>query len=422
MTNGIYDLIIIGAGPAGLTAAIYGGRAKLDLLLLEREFPGGQAAKTDELVNYPGFGLGSSGGQVMQQLLKHAKEFGARLKIDEVAELNLSSNIKTVMTQKDQVYQSRSVIVASGMRPNRLNIPGELEFSNRGVSYCATCDGALFSDKKVIVVGSGDSAISNALYLTRFADSVSIVVRHEEGKIFSNRLNAERALNHPQINWLWESELAEIKGEDRVERVLVKNLVNGNIYQEAAGGVFIFAGSSPQTSFLQGQVELDDKGFIITDEEMETSVPGIYAAGDIRKKYLRQVVTATNDGAVALTAAERYLSSEKFFRQEVLEEERLVAVVFWTPKIPESRMAVAALEQAAHDLATKVKLVKMDIYHNQRWARYFQVTAAPTALILRQGEQTGDLISDFSEENLRGLLEAELVTYEKKGNVLLPNP
>ena len=305
----VYDLIIIGAGPAGLSAAIYGARAKLKTLVLEKEAHGGQAAKTNEIVNYPGVLSDITGAEMMDNWAKHAGHFGAEIKKATVSDMDINGEIKILVTKKG-VYKARVLILTPGAAPKFLNVPGEKEFHGKGVSYCATCDAPFFIEREVLVIGSGDSAIEEAVFLTKFARRVTVAVMHDEGVLDANRHSRDEAFNNPKISWIWNSAVKEIKGGNLLTGVALENLKTGEISEAAADGVFIFIGTNPQTSFLQGKVALDSEGYILTNEQMETSVRGVYAAGDARAKYLRQVVTAAADGAIAATAAERYLARQ----------------------------------------------------------------------------------------------------------------
>ncbi|MCL2677798.1 MAG: thioredoxin-disulfide reductase [Clostridiales bacterium] len=401
----VYDLLIIGAGPAGLAAAIYGARGKLKTMVLERDFPGGQAAKTNEIANYPGAPIDINGARMMEDWALHAKAFGAEIRKDDVLDLQLEGKIKSVTTKKGRAYLAKTVILALGAEPNTLNVPGEREFKGKGVSYCATCDAAFFQDKEVLVAGSGDALIEEGIFLTKFARQVTIVVLHDEGVLDCNRLSAEKAFANDKIAWLWNSRIEEIKGEGTVEAALVRNLKSGGINEVQTDGVFVFIGTRPQTAFLQDKVRLNNKGYIITDEEMETSVEGVYAAGDAREKYLRQIITAASDGAIAATAAGRYLAEEEIFQKQVMEARELVLLAFWSPQVEKSYEVVGALEKAAGLLAKPVKLVAMDALRNKRLARILGVNELPEVVLLRNGEKVGKVSGDFTQEALDRSLE-----------------
>ena len=294
----LYDLVIVGGGPAGLTAGIYGARARLKTLILEKATPGGQAHTTREMVNYPGFYQGTSGPELMKKMADHAREFGAEFVKDEVTKVDLEGEIKLLSTRKGSKYRGKTVILAPGAEPRLLNIKGEKEFKGLGISYCATCDAEFYEDLNVVVVGNGDAAIEDAVYITKFAKKVIVIVIHDEGIVDCNQASAEKAFANPKIEFVWNSVLAEIKGKDEVEAVVVKNLKSGDLTEIEASGVFIYVGTVPRTELLKGKVAMDERGYVITNDMMETSVEGVYVVGDARVKYLRQVVTAASDGAV----------------------------------------------------------------------------------------------------------------------------
>ncbi len=300
--NQTFDMIILGGGPAGLTAAIYGGRGGYSVLVLERMLPGGEITLTENLDNYPGFPEGTSGPEFGQDLEKQARRFGAQIKTAEVKEVNLQDNPKKIVTSKE-TYYAKKVIVSTGTEPRSLGVPGEDELKGKGISFCASCDAAFFKDKEVAVVGGGDAAVEEALFLTRFAQKVYIIHRR-------NQLRAVKALeegmkSNPRIQFLGNTVVREIKGEGKVEGL---QLVDGEReYHLPVQGIFIYIGRLPFTDLLQGQLETDKNGYLITDEEMRTSAPGVFAAGDVRHKVFRQVVTAASDGAIAAYTASREL-------------------------------------------------------------------------------------------------------------------
>jgi len=303
----VYDILIIGAGPGGLTAGIYGSRGRLKTAILEKGRPGGQAATTMEMENYPGFYENATGPGVMDQFLAHAKHFGTVMLKGQATDLNLEGPVKTVTTKTGETYKARSIILSPGALPRTLGVKGEGPLRGKGVSYCATCDADFFEELDVVVVGNGDAAIEEAIYLTKFAETVTVIVLHNEGVLDCNKMSAEKAMKNPKIKWVWNSVLEEICGEELVEAVKVKNIKTGDISTMEINGVFVFIGTVPNTDFLQGKVALDKQDYIITNDRMETNIPGVYAVGDARAKYLRQVVTAAADGAIAAVSAERYL-------------------------------------------------------------------------------------------------------------------
>ncbi len=297
-----WDIIILGGGPAGLTAAIYGSRAGYEVLVLERMLPGGEITLTENLDNYPGFPEGTSGPEFGQDLEKQAKRFGASMETVEVNKAFLEEQPKRMETSKGN-YLADKVIVSTGTRPRSLGVPGEDKLKGRGISYCASCDAAFFKGKEVAVVGGGDAAVEEALFLTRFAEKVYLIHRR-------NRLRAVKALeeglfSNPRVEFLGDTVISEITGENKVEGVQV--VAKDKEYHLPVQGVFIYIGRLPHTELLQGQLDADENGYLVTDEEMRTSRSGVFAAGDIRRKVFRQVVTAAADGAIAAYTASREL-------------------------------------------------------------------------------------------------------------------
>lgn len=305
----IYDIIIIGGGPAGLTAALYAGRARMKTLVIEKGKDGGQIVQTAEIENYPGSLEEESGPTLIERMSRQVKRFGAERVQDTVESAELTGEIKTIRC-KNGVYQARTVILATGARPVEIGCPGEKEYTGKGVSYCATCDGAFFEDFEVYVVGGGDAAVEEAIYLTRFARKVTIIHRRDE--LRAAKSIQEKAFENPKVEFLWDSVVKELKGEGLLERMVVENVKTGEqreiVADEEDGtfGVFVFIGFKPQTEVFAGQVEME-KGYIVTDEELRTNVSGVYAAGDLRVKSLRQVVTAAADGAIAAVQAGKYV-------------------------------------------------------------------------------------------------------------------
>jgi len=312
-----YDIIIIGGGPAGLTAGLYTSRSGLKTLLLEKVAPGGQAALAWTIENYPGFPEGINGPELTERIEKQAEKYGLEIKSGEVAKVKVSSKDerskgmleKVIKTEEGEEYKTVALIVATGTRPRKLGVPGEERLIGRGVSYCATCDGPLFKNRKVVVVGGGDAAVEEALFLSKFAEKTTLIHRRDE--LRATKIVQERAVSNPKLEFLWKSTVTEILGETEVEGVKVRNIETGKDLTLEAKGVFIYIGTIPNTGFLKGIIEMDNKGFIITDENMETSVKGIYACGDVRKKLLKQVVTACGEGATAGFAAGQYVGKWK---------------------------------------------------------------------------------------------------------------
>jgi thioredoxin reductase (NADPH) len=311
MTESIYDLAIIGAGPAGLTAGIYGARAGLNTIILEKLVTGGQVVTTDVVENYPGFPEPISGYEIIVKMEKQAKNFGVEIQSREVTGISIpdGKNHKLI-SLSDGSISALAVIIATGAECRRLGIPGEDRFWGRGVSCCATCDGMFYRDKKVVVVGGGDAAVKEAIFLTKFVSKLTLIHRRDRlraTKILQDRIFAMT----DKVEFAWETVIGEIMGDDKVEAVRLKSIKDGEYTILECDGVFIFVGFIPNTGFLKGFVNMDERGYIITDENMATSVPGVFACGDARKKLLRQIVTACGEGATAAYAAEMYVEDLK---------------------------------------------------------------------------------------------------------------
>ncbi|MBI5681918.1 MAG: thioredoxin-disulfide reductase [Deltaproteobacteria bacterium] len=297
----MYDLIIIGGGPAGLTAGIYAKRAKLNTVLVEKGAVGGQIAVTDVIENYPGF-PSISGWALMERFEQHARGFGLEVKQTEVLSIKDKGACKILKTSEYDM-ETKAVIIATGAKPRYMGVPGEKEFIGKGVSYCATCDGPFFKGQDVLVIGGGDTAVKEAVYLSKIAKKVYIA--HRRDQLRAEKIIQEKAISTPNIEVLWSHIIQEIKGGSGVEKVVVKNLKDNSIKEIDVQGVFVFIGLNPNTDFVS--VEKDNNGYIITNENMETSVKGIFAAGDCRVTPLRQVSTAVGDGAISAFIAERYI-------------------------------------------------------------------------------------------------------------------
>lgn len=324
--NKIYDLIIIGGGPAGLSAGLYAGRARLNTLIIEKEHTGGQINSTAEIVNYPGI-VKTTGPNLTSDMRTQAENFGVKFQTADVIDVDLSGEVKIIKTNNGEI-QGRAIIIATGASPRKLGFPGEIEYGGRGVAYCATCDGEFFKDLEVLVIGAGYAAAEEAIYLTRFAKKVIIVAREPEftcAKSIGDKVKANK-----NIEIRFNTEVVEAVGDDVLRSVkLINNVTNERSEyfppkEDGTFGIFVFVGYEPQTKVFKDKIEMDRYGYILTNENMETNIKGVYAAGDLRPKLLRQVVTAVADGAIAATDAERYIASEKerlgIVEEEIIEE------------------------------------------------------------------------------------------------------
>ena len=306
----IYDVVIIGGGPAGLAAGLYASRARLKTLILEKEKAGGQIVTTDEVANYPGSVENASGPSLIARMVEQVDEFGAEKKLDTIKEIELEGETKVLKGEKGE-YQAKTVIIATGANPRPIGCPGEKELTGRGVSYCATCDAAFFEDMEVFVVGGGDTAVEEAMYLTKFARKVTVIHRRDE--LRAAKSIQEKAFNNEKMNFMWDSVITELKGDGILESMIVKNVKTNEETEifadedDGTFGVFVFVGYNPATKLFDGIINMEN-GYIKTEDDMKTNIPGIFAAGDNRVKSLRQVVTATADGAIAAVQAEKYIN------------------------------------------------------------------------------------------------------------------
>lgn len=306
----LYDVVIIGGGPAGLAAGLYAGRAKMNTIILEKEKAGGQIVTTHDVENYPGSVDEPTGPRLVARMVEQCKQFGVEIRYEEVQSVELDGDIKVIKGAKEE-YQAKTIIVATGAKPRKLDVPGENELTGKGVSYCATCDGAFFEGLPVYVFGGGDTAVEESLFLTKFARKIYIVHRRDEFR--AAKSIQEKVFKHPNIEVIWDTTLKEITGDGIVERMVLKNTKTGEeteiLADEDDGtfGIFVMVGYLPETEVFKGKLNMDRTGYLITDENMATNIPGVFAAGDVRVKPLRQVVTATNDGAIASIQCEKYI-------------------------------------------------------------------------------------------------------------------
>lgn len=322
MAQPIYDLVIIGGGPAGLTAGIYGSRAGLKTLILEKlAGPGGQVITTDVIENYPGFPEPIGGYELVDKMQTQATQFGAEIRSAEVSGIDIDpeENLK-VLSLGSESISAYAVIVAVGAEHKRLGVPGEDRFWGRGISCCATCDGMFYRDKHVVVVGGGDTAVKEALFLTRFASKITMI--HRRDRLRATKILQDRILADDKIEFIWKSVVKEVIGDTTVQAVRLRSVDTGEERILECEGVFLFVGFKPSTGFLNGFVELDERGYVTTDNDMGTSVPGVFACGDARKKLFRQIITACGEGATAAFASEKYIDDVKGTVYEAIDDER----------------------------------------------------------------------------------------------------
>lgn len=377
-----YDVVIIGGGAGGLTAGIYCGRARLKTLIIEKALVGGLATYTNEIENYPGFPEGATGLGLMELFHKQAKKFGVAFKLTDVKAVRLEGEIKEVETFRI-IYEARAVIVASGGKPRLTGAKNEEDYLyDKGISFCATCDAAANTDKVVMVVGSGDAAIEEGMFLTRFASKVIVSVMHEEGVMDCNEIAKAEAMQNPKMEFIWNTVVDSFSGEGRLDTVVLRDVNSGALLPVSVDTCFLFIGYLPNTELFQGMLEMNRGGYLITNERMETNIPGVYAVGDVRDKFLKQVATAVGDGAIAGYGAEKYISESETYQRQILNDGAPSLVYLWNAADPACRDLLPVIEAAEARLAGKCALTRVDIYKSDGIARRLGVQEAPAVVYI----------------------------------------
>ncbi|NIZ46556.1 FAD-dependent oxidoreductase [Spirochaetales bacterium BR208] len=393
-----FDVIIIGGGAAGLTAGIYCGRARLKTLLIEKSLMGGLATYTSEIENYPGFPEGSSGTELMELFHKQAKKFGVTFKGTAVQSVDLTGEEKIVETFRNR-YIAKAVIITTGGKPRLTGALNEDIFLyDKGISFCATCDAAANTDKTVMVVGSGDSAIEEGIFLTKFAKKVIISVMHDEGIMDCNEIAKAQAMANPKMEFIWNSTVHSYEGADHLERVILKNTKTQELQSINIDSCFLFIGYLPNTELFQNQVALTSRSNIIVNERMETNLPGVFAAGDVCEKFLKQVATAVGDGAIAGYACEKYLAEGEIFEQQILNEGKKSLVYLYNGSDAVAREKITLVE----DFGAKhpdMRVTCVDIYKSDGLARRLAVKDIPSVVYLNNSE-IKTVLSDISANTL----------------------
>jgi len=361
-----YDVAIIGGGAAGLTAGIYCGRARLKTILFEKSLVGGLATYTDEIENYPGFADPQKGIELMRKFEAQAKRFGVEFKLTDVKGVRLLEDGWKLVETFRVNYRVKAVIIATGGKPRLTGAKNEENFLyDKGISFCATCDAAYYTGKEVLVVGSGDAAIEEGLFLTKFARKVKVSVIHDEGILDANKVAQEQAFANPKMEFIWNTMVEEYQGEERLERVILRHTKTGELIPVEVDGAFLFIGYLPDTGLFEGLIALNEQGYIITNERMETNVEGIYAAGDVREKYLRQVATAVGDGAIAAVAAEHYITGSDYLQNQLLAGEKPKLIYVWEPASQCCRELLPVIEELDGKYKEKLDIEKVDVYKSQ---------------------------------------------------------
>ncbi|MCM0648227.1 FAD-dependent oxidoreductase [Clostridium swellfunianum] len=381
-----YDVIVIGGGASGLTSAIYCGRARLKTLLIEKSLVGGLATYTNEIANYPGFPEGIGGIELMNLFHKQAKNFGVNFKLTDVKSVQLEGKDKIVETFR-VVYHAKSVIISTGGKPRLTGALNEESFLyDKGISFCATCDAAYYTDKTVMIIGSGDAAIEEGMFLTKFAQKVIVSVIHDEGIMDANKIAQEQAKKNPKMEFVWNTIVNSFEGEERLNKVVLKNTKTGELIDIPVDGCFLFIGYVPNTEIFKGQINLNIQGYVITNENMETNVDGVFAVGDVREKFLKQVATAVGDGAIAGVGAEKYIAESEVFEEEIMQKEKLGLIYLWSPIDEQCRAFLSTIEEVERELAATVKVNKIDVYKNSSLAARLGTVEAPSLIYTKNGQ------------------------------------
>ena len=381
-----YDVVVIGGGPGGMTAALYAGRARLKTLLIEKSLIGGMATYTSEIENYPGFEDPIGGIELTELFNKQFRRFGVAVKLTDVRSVTVDCDTKIVSTFRND-FVCKAVVIATGNKPRLTGAKGEEQFLNdKGISFCATCDAARNEGKRILIVGSGDAAIEEGLFLTKFAREVIVSVIHDEGIMDANKVAQEKAVANPKMKFIWNTVVDSFEGDDMLKTVNLKDLKTGEIIPVEVDSCFLFIGYIPNTKIFEGLVDLTDRGYIKTNEDMETSADGIFAVGDCREKTLRQVATAVGDGAVAGFMAEKYVEELDYVKREIFDAKGLVLAYIYNAIEVIDREFLGRIERALKEYKEQIPLRRIDVYKSDRIACRLSYTKTPSLILMKNGE------------------------------------
>ncbi len=405
-----YDVVVVGGGPAGLTAAIYAGRARLKTLLIEKSLIGGLATYTSEIANYPGFPEGIDGGELTKLFDKQMRNFDVDVKLTDVKEVRTDCDFRVASTFRTDYY-AKAVVVATGGKSRLTGAKNEEQFlSDKGISFCATCDAARYTDKTVMIIGSGDAAIEEGMFLTRFAKEVIVSVIHDEGIMDANKVAQDQAMKNPKMRFIFNTVVDSFEGGELLERVVLKNIKTGELLPVAVDGCFLFIGYIPNTKVFEGYLTMNERGYIPTNEVMETNVPGVFAAGDCREKVLRQVSTSVGDGAIAGVMAERYIAEVDYVQNEILNADGLRMVMIYDASESLDREFLSRLEALHREHEEKFEIVRIDVYKSDKIACMLDYETSPSLFVMVDGQakeyytdlsalsdKVGDAVSRYAE-------------------------
>ena len=410
-----YDVVIIGGGAAGLTAGIYAGRARLKTLIIEKALVGGLATYTNEIENYPGFPEGSSGLGLMNLFKAQAEKFGVKFKLTDVKKVDLTAEKKTVETFRN-IYEAKTVIVAAGGRPRVTQAKNEEKYLfDKGISFCATCDAAANTDKTVMVIGSGDAAIEEGMFLTKFAKKVIVSVIHDEGKMDCNEIARDQALANPKMEFKWNTIVDSFEGEEHLDTVVLKNLKTGELDPVKVDNCFEFIGYVPNTEIFEGVLNMSKQKYVITNEEMETGIPGVFACGDVREKGLKQVATAVGDGAIAGVNAEKHIAEEEVFENQIMQKEKIGMIYIYSAIDAPSRELLPTLQEIEKEYEDKVKLNVIDLYKGKSLCDRLSCDVEPMTIFYTVDGEVASVSTDCSVPAVKKQLEELIAEKAKQG-------
>jgi thioredoxin reductase (NADPH) len=383
-----FDVVIIGGGASGLTAGIYCGRARLKTLIIEQALVGGIATNTNDIENYPGFPEGVSGIGLMDLFQKQAKKFGVKFKLTDVKTLDLEGDVKIVETFRNR-YEAKSVIICNGSKPKLTGADKEQMYIGKGIAFCATCDAAANTDKEVVVIGSGDAAIEEGMFLSKFASKVTVSVIHDEGIMDCNEIAKAAALANPKMHFVHNTVVETFEGDNELKTVVLKNLKTGELLPVDCATCFLFIGYLPNTEVYKGIIDMTNRGYVLTDENMQTNIHGVFAAGDVREKMLRQVATCVGDAATAGVMAEKYIAESEIFESQIMSGNGIAYVY---NAVDEEQREFLSVIEAMEQEYSGYNCHKIDTYKSEGLAKRLGVTECPAVVIIKDGKIVRRLI------------------------------